>query len=88
MNRCYSMNQNNQPDAQEPDESPEAEFPKGIKWYAEYWEDALRWLPRGHMMPVQVWLADGTMPIWMTISRDWRPVQKWRRVQVTAGTAR
>lgn len=78
---------NNQPDAQEPDESPTSEFPQGIKWYGD-WENALRWLPRGAMMPVQVWLTDGTMPIWMTVSRDWRPVVKWRRVQVTQGCAK
>lgn len=76
------------PDAQEPDESPESDYPQGITWYAATWEDAAWWLPRGSMMPVQVWLRDGSMPIWLSIGRDWRPVLRWRRVHVTSGCAR
>jgi hypothetical protein len=78
----------NNPDPQEPDESPEAEFPLGIKWYAQDWEDANFWLPRGHMMPVQVKLASGKMEIWMSVTRDWRPVRAWRKIRVTNGCAK
>lgn len=62
-------------------------YPQGIKWYGET-ISASRYLPRGCMMPVEVWLDDGSKHIWMSLSRDWRPVIKWRQVRVTAGTAR